>query len=238
MSLKESSMSFLSAMRFQTNKANTEGGKRWKFGAFAFLLTLTTLFLNAFILTEYVALAPLYAPIMIVTLLGSWGLIIGFLVMKPVINRFMVGLSVAIIFGIVGLVLISIFSGFLSRASGFGLLGVPSWVTVLLYGGIGVLETTFFQGIQATIRTYWARSTYSIALLFVFMFIGGIAWHSAIGRKIYQGSIFDAPGYIFFVGISWVLFAGLLEFTSWIDAPIVTHWAWNVSVTMIQQGGI
>ena len=238
MKLKEGSLSFLSAMRFQTTRTTTGGSKRWKYGAFAFLLTLTTLFLNSFILTEYIALEPLFAPIMIVSVLGLWGLVLGFIVMKPVLNKFMVGIALFVSIGLISLVVISIFSGILSSASGFSLLGVPSWVAMLLYGGIGVMETSFFQGIQATIRTYWARTNLSLALLFLFMFIGGIAFHSAIGRRIYHGSIFDAPGYIFFVGISWVIFAGLLEFTDWIDVPIVTHWFWNVGITAFQEGVI
>lgn len=234
MTLERSNYLSLLAARFQNNGLSIDGGKRWNYGAFALLLTLTTLFLNAFILTEYEALQPLFAPIIIITVIGLWGMVLGLIVMKPKFDRFMLGLSVAVIVGIIGLIIISIFSGFFTRGSGFSLLGIPNWVTVLIYGGVGVMETSFFQGIQAVIRTYWARNTLSIGLLFLFMFVGGVMWHQAIGRHLFRGSIFDAPGYIFFVGVSWVLFAGLLELTGWMDVPMGAHWFWNVSITMMQ----
>jgi hypothetical protein len=154
--------------------------------------------------------------------------------MQPHFNRVMLGLSLGVIVGMIGLIIISLFSGFFVQASAFGPLGIPLWVTVLLYGGIGVLETSFFQGIQAVIRRFWVRTNFSLGLLFVLMFVGGVMWHQAIGRRIYQGSIFDAPGYVFFVGISWVLFAGLLELTGWMDVPMSVHWFWNVGVTTAQ----
>ena len=100
------------------------------------------------------------------------------------------------------------------------------------------METSFFQGIQAVMRRHLIRTNFALLLMFVFMFIAGVVWHQAIGRQLYQGSIFNAPGYIFFVGFSWVIFAGLLEFTGWMDVPISVHWFWNVGITMLQVGMI
>ena len=106
----EGSFFSLNAIRGKINASGNTGGKIGNYGAFAFLLTLITLFLNAFILTEYQVLQPLYAPISIVTLLGLWGLVFGLTVMKHRFGKFMFGLSIAIGFGTLLILLISIFS--------------------------------------------------------------------------------------------------------------------------------
>ncbi len=226
------------AFRAGLGSGNKQGGKVGNYGAFAFLLTLTSLFLMSFILTEYSALAPLFPPTIIILVVGLWGFVFALISMKLRAGRFVLTLTLAVVLGLAGVFLLSSFSNILARGAGLTVLGIPLWVEVLFFGAVGVMETNLFQGVQGFLRKFWAPTRIGFVLLMVFMFVGGIVWHQAISRQILQGSIFSSPGYAIFVGGAWVLFALLFEFTNWIDTAIMTHFVWNVIITLAQAGAL
>ena len=110
---------------------------------------------------------------------------------------------------------------------------VPLVVSVAFFGFVGVQEEAFWSGLYIFLKRLFPRATIPIIIL---TSLGGMAFHQAVAKTLYGGTIFSAPEFFIWIGLSWVLYRLILELTGNIGVSMITHFTWNVGVTLVNLG--
>ena len=110
-------------------------------------------------------------------------------------------------------------------------LGLPFIISIAFYGFVGIQEEVFWSSLYLLGRKLTGGK--SLWILFIIIAFGGIAFHQAVARQLFIGTIFSAPAYFLWIGMSWILYRMLLELTGHMGVSMLTHFTWNVGVTLI-----
>ena len=116
------------------------------------------------------------------------------------------------------------------------ILGLPIVVAVAFFSFVGVLEEVFWSSIYIVLRTF-SRGK-NILFIMVIVALGGMIYHLAVAQQMYIGSIFSAPEYFVWIGLSWIFYRVMLELTGHMGVSMLTHMTWNMGITLINQGVI
>lgn len=101
-------------------------------------------------------------------------------------------------------------------------------VSVALVAGFGIMESTYWLGLFATmVHIGGGRGMRWIYLL---QFMGPAAYHEAVGRQLFAGTVFDIPGYFIWIGGSFVFYAWLLARTQSLGIPLGVHAGLNAMI--------
>jgi len=220
---------------------NLDKRKTFVFGRLATMLYLISLLGLGFIGFSYSLFPDYVTPILLITVFGLAGLLFGFISGGMKISTGPIT-PLILVTGVLGLFIVfaiqiftNVFSDLILQ-SGFEdsiLAQAPVWVIVLFFGFAGIQEEAFWSGIYIYLRTVFRAS---VPLLIFVVAVGGMAYHQAVGRQLFASTIFGAPNFFLWIGMSWVLYRLLLELTSNVGVSMMTHFTWNVGVTLLQQG--
>ena len=113
------------------------------------------------------------------------------------------------------------------------LLNMPTIVALAFFGFVGIQEEAMWSGIYIFLRRLFAQQTLVIIGI---VSIAGMAFHQAVARQLFAGTIFNSPDFFIWIGLSWVFYRIVLELTGNIGTTMLTHFSWNIGVTLINQG--
>ena len=113
------------------------------------------------------------------------------------------------------------------------LLEMPTIVALAFFGFVGIQEEAMWSGIYIFLRRLFAQQTLVIIGI---VSIAGMAFHQAVAKQLFAGTIFNSPDFFIWIGLSWVFYRIVLELTGNIGTTMLTHFSWNIGVTLINQG--
>jgi len=117
------------------------------------------------------------------------------------------------------------------------LLNMPTIVALAFFGFIGIQEEAFWRGIYVFLRRF-SPGVKGFILNSGVQAFGGMAYHQAVGRQLFGGTVFSSPEFYIWVGLSWILYVVLLEITKNFGVSMGGHFIWNVMVTGLNMGVI
>ena len=110
-------------------------------------------------------------------------------------------------------------------------------ISIIFYGSVGAQEEAFWRGLYMALRKFFPGFT-AWVIIIIALFAGGILVHQAVALTLFSGTIFSAPGYFLWIGISWVAYAVILEATKNFGVNSLAHSTWNVGVTIYNLKGL
>lgn len=99
-------------------------------------------------------------------------------------------------------------------------------VIVPLLAMLGVHEEVFWGGLYVVFRVMFPGPKAFVANLGV-SFFGGMAYHEFVAGQLFQGGVFEIPGYFLFIGVSWVFYRLLLEIFGDFGLSMAIHAGYN-----------
>jgi len=115
------------------------------------------------------------------------------------------------------------------------LLQMPTIVALAFFGFVGIQEEAFWRGIYVFMRRF-APGVRSFFLIAAIQAAGGAAYHQAVGRQLFGGTLYSSPEFFIWIAASWILYVALLEFTKNFGVSMLGHFLWNISVTALNIG--
>lgn len=208
---------------------------QYKIGDIGFFLYVISIVGLGYIATFY-GLFPTYSfPIIFSMLLGLVGLVLALATggLLPQISR--LGITsilvvIIVLFFFTGLGYVVTFIKPQSPVS--VLLTLPSLVSIMFFGFVGVQEEFFWRGLYITMRRIFP-GVLSWLLIILSQVIGGIIFHQAVALALFGGTLFSAPGYFIWIGISWLVYGAVLEVSKNLGLTALIHMTWNIMVTIV-----
>ena len=135
--------------------------------------------------------------------------------------------------GVIFFAAFGVISTFIKPQAAVGsiIITLPTLIAVMFFGFVGVLEVFFWRGMYIGVRNVYPCVAV-VVLLIIFEFLGGIAFHQAVAYTLFNGTIFSAPGYFIWIGLSWVVYILILEATKSFSSNTLAHFVWNTAVTV------
>ena len=209
--------------------------RQYSIGDIGLALLLSSIISLGYLATFY-QLFPQYTfPIIFTIVMGLFGMAFavgtGALVFKVSPLR-----VTTLLVGILGVVLILVFGTFSQLLTpspqGSIFILLPATAALLFFGFVGVQEEFLWRGIYAGMRRLFP-GTKSFFIILLIIFIGGIVFHQAVAYTLFQGTLFSTPFYFIWIGISWMLYAIMLEFTKSFSSNTLAHFSLNLVITYI-----
>ena len=224
------------------NPEQFEGNKQFNFGRLATGFYLIALLGMGFIGFSY-SLFPTYTvPILLIISFSISALALAFntgtvkVSVMPIQQTF-------IVIGLLGVGVVLGLNIFTNVFTNYGqdvalqssiILGLPLLTSIAFFGFIGILEEVFWSSTYIVLRFFSGGK--NILALWGIIAAGGIVFHQAVARQLFQGTIFNSPEYFLWIGLSWVFYRFILELTGHFGVTMLTHFTWNVGITLINQG--
>ena len=208
------------------------------FGRLAVALYLISLIGLGWIGFQY-SLFPAYTiPIILTVVFGVAGLVFAFasgaltFTSRPVTLQLFV-LGITSVFIIIALQFLSrlITPQFQSSL----LLDLPTLIALAFFGFVGIQEEAFWRGIYVFLRRF-AGGTRNFVVIAGIQALGGMAYHQAVGRQLFGGTLFSTPEFFIWIGLSWIFYVLLLELTKNFGVSMLGHLLWNIGVTGLNLG--
>ena len=162
--------------------------------------------------------------------------------MKVTISDIQPVLLTTAISGVVLVAVIQVFTSFFTdllvpQGQASLLTSIPLWTSVLFFLFVAVQEEAFYNGIYIYFRTVFKQvpAIYHIVIIAIM----GTAFHQAVGKTLYGGTIFSAPEFYIWIFLSWILYRVLLEVSGGqIGISMISHGLWNVAVVLLNSGAV
>lgn len=217
---------------------------RYQIGGLGLFLVITSTVGLGWIATLY-GLFPQYSfPILFSIMLGIFGLFMavgtGALSLRATPFEIL-----TILFSTLGLLFIIAFGAIATLIQapqaqvGALIVTLPAVIAIMFYGFVGVQEEMFWRGLFMTLRKIFPGFG-AFVLIALFIAVGGMAFHQFVAYILFQGTIFNTPGYFIWIGLSWIAYSIMLEVSRNFGANALTHFSWNVAITILnlqQLGG-
>ena len=224
-------------MSFQQLRLNVN---QYNFGGLAVGLYLISLLGLGWIAFQY-SLFPLYTiPILLTVVFGVAGITLAFasgglnVSVRPIR---LTTLAVVIMSVFMILTLTFVANLITPELQTSFLLNMPTIVALAFFGFIGIQEEAFWRGIYVFLRRF-SPGVKGFILNSGVQAFGGMAYHQAVGRQLFGGTVFSSPEFYIWVGLSWILYVVLLEITKNFGVSMGGHFLWNVMVTGLNMGVI
>ena len=223
---------------------NLDRRKRYTFGRIATGLYLISLFGLGFIGFSYQIFPEYLTPVLLITIFGLAGIFFAVLSggMKVEIRDIQPVLLTTAISGVVLVAVIQVFTSFFTdyvvpQGQTSLLTSIPLWTSVLFFLFVAIQEEAFYNGIYIYFRTVFKQvpAIYHIIIIAIM----GTAFHQAVGKTLYGGTIFSAPEFYIWIFLSWILYRVLLEVSGGnVGISLVSHGLWNVAVVLLNSGAV
>jgi hypothetical protein len=203
------------------------------FGRFAIALYLSALIGIGWLALQVDLFPNLLNPVTFIVVFGLAGLLFAFasgglsIELRPL--KLTAALTVLAGIGIISAltILISIFPP--AQTPVLSVLAIGPIAGVMFLSFIGAHEEAMWGGLYVFFRRVFPGYKSFLVILLI-NFLGGMAYHQAVGRQLFAGGIFDVPSYFIWIGISWVLYRVVLEVTKSFGLAMGIHMGYNAFV--------
>lgn len=224
-------------MSFQQLRLNIN---QYNFGGLAVGLYLISLLGLGWIAFQY-SLFPLYTiPILLTVVFGVAGITLAFASggLNVSVRPIRLTTLAVVIMSVFMILTLSLVANLITpELQTSFLLNMPTIVALAFFGFVGIQEEAFWRGIYVFLRRFSPGVRGFIINSGVQAF-GGMAYHQAVGRQLFGGTVFSSPEFYIWVGLSWILYVVLLEITKNFGVSMGGHFIWNVMVTGLNMGVI
>jgi membrane protease YdiL (CAAX protease family) len=219
---------------------NLNSNRQFVFGRLATALYFISLIGLGWIGFSYSLFPEYTVPVLLVLVFGLAGLMFAFT--SGGLRIQIAPLQATVIFtGFLGIFVVlglNIFTSYFTNlvtpiTQSSAVLSMPLVVSIAFFAFVGVQEEAMWSGIYIFLKRLFAQST---LLIIGIVALGGMAFHQAVAKQLFSGTIFNSPEFFLWIGFSWVFYRLVLELTGNIGTTMLTHFTWNVGVTLINQG--